>query len=586
MKPKPISPIRRPTAPGPGSRAMPSASTTSAEPQRLVTARFPCLATGTPAPATTKAARVEMLKVPAPSAPVPHRSTAPSGAATGTARALMTRAKAASSSGVSPRTRSMASSAATWVAGAAPSMSSSIAASASGAGMTAPAATSSTAARTAGRCSPVSGFVAIGPSWLEQARTPPSRESEASFRGTTLVRTDALGPPLVGPVTGGPVPWLTGSIRRCDPCRLSPSRLALLVHHRVLVPVDADLRLGRHARRAPAHRSTEQPADRHVGADEEQGGHAAVDGDAHRRRHGAHEPLAGRGAPHAAHRLHPGRRQQEAQDGANDHAAHVASPADVRHDEGEDEQEDQVGADAGHHGPRFAAQDRVVAPRDHEQEAHQAEDGPRCAGGELGGVDQDGEHAATGGAQQKDRGELETPVHPLGDLPVQVEDVHVEGEVHRAEVEEGAGEDAPPLTAGDIEGVDEVLLAERPRAAAEETALQSPALAQDGVDQEEPDADADDPDGHVADVRSVGAASAVELAAGGEVVACLFEQPGDAVGDRAALGRGRPAIGLAVGGDRVLQVAIANLLLGGAAETEPRRRAAGGSGRPPGDEGA
>ena len=44
--------------------ATPSASRTSAEPQAEVMARFPCLATGTPAAATTSAAAVEMLKVP------------------------------------------------------------------------------------------------------------------------------------------------------------------------------------------------------------------------------------------------------------------------------------------------------------------------------------------------------------------------------------------------------------------------------------------------------------------------------------------------------------------------------------------
>ena len=42
----------------------PSASSTSAEPDRDVIARLPCLATGTPAAATTSAAVVEMLNVP------------------------------------------------------------------------------------------------------------------------------------------------------------------------------------------------------------------------------------------------------------------------------------------------------------------------------------------------------------------------------------------------------------------------------------------------------------------------------------------------------------------------------------------
>ena len=41
----------------------PSASSRSADPQRLVAERLPCLATRQPAPAATKAAVVETLKV-------------------------------------------------------------------------------------------------------------------------------------------------------------------------------------------------------------------------------------------------------------------------------------------------------------------------------------------------------------------------------------------------------------------------------------------------------------------------------------------------------------------------------------------
>jgi hypothetical protein len=41
----------------------PSAVKTSALPERLVAARLPCLATASPAPAMTKAAAVETLKV-------------------------------------------------------------------------------------------------------------------------------------------------------------------------------------------------------------------------------------------------------------------------------------------------------------------------------------------------------------------------------------------------------------------------------------------------------------------------------------------------------------------------------------------
>ena len=60
---------------------MPRASRTSAEPEREVTARLPCLATmilapaAVPAAAATRAAAVEMLKVPLRSPPVPQVST-------------------------------------------------------------------------------------------------------------------------------------------------------------------------------------------------------------------------------------------------------------------------------------------------------------------------------------------------------------------------------------------------------------------------------------------------------------------------------------------------------------------------------
>src|SRR6202040_3763656 len=49
----------------------PSAANTSAAPDFEEKARLPCLATGTPQPATTSALAVEMLKVPDPSPPVP-----------------------------------------------------------------------------------------------------------------------------------------------------------------------------------------------------------------------------------------------------------------------------------------------------------------------------------------------------------------------------------------------------------------------------------------------------------------------------------------------------------------------------------
>ena len=67
------------------------------------TARLPCFAIGTPAPATTNAVVVEMLKVRSPSPPVPQVSMQ-SGALgrTGVARARIARAKPVISSTVSP----------------------------------------------------------------------------------------------------------------------------------------------------------------------------------------------------------------------------------------------------------------------------------------------------------------------------------------------------------------------------------------------------------------------------------------------------------------------------------------------------
>src|SRR5215207_889965 len=85
----------------------PSAVSTSALPERLVAARLPCLATGRPAPAMTKAAAVETLKVFAALEPVPAVSTKRScRALMRTARPRIEEASPASSSTVSPFTAS------------------------------------------------------------------------------------------------------------------------------------------------------------------------------------------------------------------------------------------------------------------------------------------------------------------------------------------------------------------------------------------------------------------------------------------------------------------------------------------------
>ncbi len=68
----------RATPIGPSSIATPSASSTSAEPQRDDAARLPCFTTRAPAPAAISAAIVETFTVPERSPPVPHVSIAPS----------------------------------------------------------------------------------------------------------------------------------------------------------------------------------------------------------------------------------------------------------------------------------------------------------------------------------------------------------------------------------------------------------------------------------------------------------------------------------------------------------------------------
>src|SRR5439155_973841 len=106
MKPMPASLMQRVTPCGVNSMFTPSAASTSAAPERDERARLPCLATATPAPATIKAAQVEMLKEPEASPPVPTTSIASGGAAT---RSIFSRIAVTApviSSTVSPRTRS------------------------------------------------------------------------------------------------------------------------------------------------------------------------------------------------------------------------------------------------------------------------------------------------------------------------------------------------------------------------------------------------------------------------------------------------------------------------------------------------
>ena len=120
------------TAGGGRSMLTPSARNTSALPLLDEAARLPCLATVTPAPATTNAVAVEILNVPLRSPPVPQVSTT-SGSSTRmrTAFSRMTRTDPTTSSTVSPFIRNAVRYAAIWAGVAAPSMISRITPSAS-----------------------------------------------------------------------------------------------------------------------------------------------------------------------------------------------------------------------------------------------------------------------------------------------------------------------------------------------------------------------------------------------------------------------------------------------------------------------
>src|SRR6185312_5939632 len=106
MKPIPASAMQRPTCSGVMSILTPSDDSTSAAPERDDSARLPCLATGTPVPATMKDAQVDTLTDPEPSPPVPTTSTALAGALTFNIFARTAETAPVISSTVSPRTRS------------------------------------------------------------------------------------------------------------------------------------------------------------------------------------------------------------------------------------------------------------------------------------------------------------------------------------------------------------------------------------------------------------------------------------------------------------------------------------------------
>src|SRR5437016_10647988 len=106
MKPMPASLTQWPTCSGVRSILTPSEAKTSAAPERDDSARLPCFATGTPAPATMKEAQVETLTEPEPSPPVPTTSIASAGAFTRSIFPRIADTAPVISSTVSPRTRS------------------------------------------------------------------------------------------------------------------------------------------------------------------------------------------------------------------------------------------------------------------------------------------------------------------------------------------------------------------------------------------------------------------------------------------------------------------------------------------------
>ena len=84
----------------------PSDDSTSAAPDFEDAARFPCLATGMPQPATTMAAAVDTLYVPDRSPPVPTTSIAAAGDSIRDIFSRMVMTPPVNSSTVSPRRRS------------------------------------------------------------------------------------------------------------------------------------------------------------------------------------------------------------------------------------------------------------------------------------------------------------------------------------------------------------------------------------------------------------------------------------------------------------------------------------------------
>src|SRR4029079_475660 len=206
MKPSPQVSMQRSILSGGNSIFTPSAFSTSADPERDEIDLLPCLATGTPAPATTNAAQVEILNVPLASPPVPQVSMAPFGALTLIALARIARAAPAISSMVSPRTRMPISSDPIWASVPAPDIINAKASAASSCVSVSPDAT----LRMAPRRSSIAALPCTiglegtdGVSRFHAARAPvdPRKVEEIREQLMAVLRGDALGMELY-PVNG------------------------------------------------------------------------------------------------------------------------------------------------------------------------------------------------------------------------------------------------------------------------------------------------------------------------------------------------------------------------------------------------
>src|SRR5579875_2145716 len=195
MKPMPASLMQRLICAGARSILTPSAPSTSAAPAREESARLPCLATGTPQPATMKAAQVEMLNEPEASPPVPTMSMASAGAFTRSIFARIVVTAPVISSTVSPRTRNAINSAPICDGVASPDIMRSNAEADSSRVRLAPVATlARSALNSSAMSAPLNRRLAARRGAAATARIPRGREIEKILQDEMAVfRSDAFG---------------------------------------------------------------------------------------------------------------------------------------------------------------------------------------------------------------------------------------------------------------------------------------------------------------------------------------------------------------------------------------------------------